>query len=102
MGSGTIRQRHPDAAASCRIGEAAMRSGIWQGVCVAALMVASGSAWAVDPIGGSKFNISAQIDLFKLNRTNFADMVTPVAKTETGLELVFYDFADNFCDLLAE
>jgi putative spermidine/putrescine transport system substrate-binding protein len=79
-----------------------MSSRAWQGLYVAPLMLWSGAAWAVEPIGADKFNVATQIDLFKLDRGNFADVVTPVAKTETGSELVFYDFADNFCDLLAE
>jgi ABC-type uncharacterized transport system YnjBCD substrate-binding protein len=64
--------------------------------------MSAGTAWAVDPIGGDKFNVATQVDLFKVNRSNFTDMVTPVAEKENGSELIFYDFADNFCDLLAE
>jgi len=65
-------------------------------------MLSSTAVFAVEPVGGDKFNVSTQIDLFKLDRSNFADVVTPVAKTENGSELIFYDFADNFCDLMAE
>ena len=79
-----------------------MAARLWQSVAVASLVLSTGTAWAVDPIGGDKFNVATQIDLFKVNRGNFADMVTPVAKKENGSELVFYDFADNFCDLMAE
>ena len=79
-----------------------MSSRVWQGLCVMSLIASSGAAWAVEPVGADKFNVSTQIDLFKLDRSNFADVVTPVAKTETSSELVFYDFADNFCDMLAE
>ena len=79
-----------------------MAARLWQSVAVASLVLWTGTAWAVDPIGADKFNVATQIDLFKVNRGNFADMVTPVAKKENGSELVFYDFADNFCDLLAE
>jgi putative spermidine/putrescine transport system substrate-binding protein len=79
-----------------------MAARLWQSVAVASLVLSTGTAWAVDPIGGDKFNVATQIDLLKVNRGNFADMVTPVAKKENGSELVFYDFADNFCDLMAE
>jgi putative spermidine/putrescine transport system substrate-binding protein len=79
-----------------------MSARLLQSVCVASLVLWTGAAWAVDPIGADKFNVATQIDLFKVNRGNFADMVTPVAKKENGSELIFYDFADNFCDLMAE
>jgi len=79
-----------------------MSARLLQTVCIASLVLWTGAAWAVDPIGGDKFNVATQIDLFKVNRGNFADMVTPAAKKENGSELVFYDFADNFCDLMAE
>ena len=58
-------------------------------------------AGSVAPVGGGAFNVKAQIDLTKLTRDDFDAMVTPVAKTETSHELVFYDFADTLCDLLA-
>ena len=63
--------------------------------------VGTAQAGSVAPVGGDSFNVKAQIDLTKLTRDNFDAMVTPVAKTETGHELVFYDFADTLCDILA-
>ena len=62
--------------------------------------VAATAAFAVEPIGGGKFNVTAQVDLSKLNRENFASIVTPVAKQQTGHEIVFYDFADTLCEPL--
>ena len=58
-------------------------------------------AGSVAPVGGDSFNVKAQIDLTKLTRDDFDSMVTPVAKGETSHTLVFYDFADTLCDLLA-
>ncbi|TLZ82557.1 MAG: extracellular solute-binding protein [Methanobacteriota archaeon] len=55
---------------------------------------------AVSPVGADKFNVRAQIDLSKLTRDNFTAMVTPAAKSQSGL--VFYDFADTLCELLAK
>src|SRR3989442_1820826 len=55
---------------------------------------------AGNPVGADKFNVRAQIDLSKLTRDNFAAMVTPAAKSQSGL--VFYDFADTLCELLAK
>ncbi|HVZ00252.1 MAG TPA: extracellular solute-binding protein [Dongiaceae bacterium] len=71
----------------------------------AAALVLAGTgaarAGSVAPVGGDAFNVKAEIDLTKLTREDFDAMVTPVAKTETAHELVFYDFADTLCDLLA-
>ncbi len=55
---------------------------------------------AVSPVGADKFNVRAQIDLSQLTRDNFTAMVTPAAKSQSGL--VFYDFADTLCELLAK
>jgi len=55
---------------------------------------------AGNPVGADKFNVRAQIDLSKLTRDNFTAMVTPAAKSQSGL--VFYDFADTLCELLAK
>ena len=55
---------------------------------------------AASPVGSDKFNVRAQIDLSKLTRDNFTAMVTPAAKSQSGL--VFYDFADTLCELLAK
>src|SRR3989441_1846453 len=55
---------------------------------------------AVSPVGADKFNVRAQIDLSKLTRDNFTAMVTPAAKSQSGL--VFYDFADTLCELLTK
>src|SRR5256712_11577366 len=55
---------------------------------------------AANPVGADKFNVQAQIALSKLTRDNCAVMVTPAAKSQSGL--VFYDFADTLCELLAK
>src|SRR5262245_22152697 len=65
-------------------GEATMLTRTWQGLCVASVMLSATTAFAVEPVGGDKFNVSTQIDLFKLDRSHFMDVVTPVAKTENG------------------
>jgi putative spermidine/putrescine transport system substrate-binding protein len=58
------------------------------------------AAWGINPVGSSQFNVQSRIDLTKLTRANFVQVVTPVAKGESGL--VFYDFADTLCELLAK
>src|SRR5438105_726184 len=63
--------------------------------------IGAARAGSVAPVGGESFNVKAQIDLTKLTRDDFDAMVTPVARTETTHELVFYDFADTLCDILA-
>ena len=72
----------------------------------AALILSSsllaGSAGAIEPLGGSDFNVKAKVDLKALDRSNFVAVLTPVAKGEGASELVFYDFADTLCDLLAK
>ena len=72
----------------------------------AALILSSsllaGSAGAIEPLGGSDFNVKAKVDLKTLDRANFVAVLTPVAKGEGASELVFYDFADTLCDLLAK
>jgi len=72
----------------------------------AALILSSsllaGSAGAIEPLGGSDFNVKAKVDLKTLDRSNFIAVLTPVAKGEGASELVFYDFADTLCDLLAK
>ncbi len=45
--------------------------------------------------------MTAHVDLAQLNRDNFASVITPVAKQQTSREIVFYDFADTLCELLA-
>lgn len=68
---------------------------------VVAATFAVSSAYAATPFGASTFNVkSAQVDLTALNKDNFDAIVTPIAKTQTGHELVFYDFADTLCELL--
>jgi len=68
-----------------------------------AILALTGTAHAgsVAPVGGDAFNVKAKVDLSTLTRDNFMATIEPVAKTETGHELVFYDFADTLCDLLA-
>jgi len=60
-------------------------------------------AWpasAISPVGSGQFNVKPRVDLTKLTRENFAAMLTSVAKSQSGL--VFYDFADTLCELLAK
>jgi ABC-type uncharacterized transport system YnjBCD substrate-binding protein len=59
------------------------------------------AALAIEPVGGDKFNVTAHVDLAQLSRDNFATVITPVAKQQTSHEVVFYDFADTLCELLA-
>ena len=66
------------------------------------LVATTGISLAVEPVAGDAFNVKAKIDVKTLDSSNFDATVTPVAKTETGSELVFYDFADTLCDLLAK
>lgn len=69
-------------------------------VAVVLAAMLAGQAQAVQPVGSAQFNVTANIDLSKLTRENFAEFLTPVAKTQSGL--VFYDFADTLCELLAK
>src|SRR5712692_9134132 len=55
---------------------------------------------AVAPVGSDKFNVRAQVDLAALTRDNFTTTLTSAAKSQSGL--VFYDFADTLCELLAK
>lgn len=55
---------------------------------------------AVAPVGSDKFNVRARVDLAKLTRETFTALLTPVARSQSGL--VFYDFADTLCELLAK
>ena len=76
-----------------------LRTGI--AVAVAATF-AVGSADAATPFGTSSFNVkSAKVDLASLTAANFESVVTPIAKTETAHQVVFYDFADTLCEPLA-
>ncbi len=51
-------------------------------------------------MGSGQFNVKARVDLARLGRDTFTATVTPVAKTQSGI--VFYDFADTLCELLAQ
>jgi putative spermidine/putrescine transport system substrate-binding protein len=68
---------------------------------VIALLVPGGwpAAWAVNPVGSSAFNVQGRVDLRALTRDNFNQMVAPAAR---GQNVVFYDFADTLCELLAK
>jgi len=59
-------------------------------------------AAAIEPMGAGEFNVKAKVDLKSLDRADFIAVLTPVAQSEGGSELVFYDFADTLCDLLAK
>ena len=60
------------------------------------------TAIAGAPVGGDAFNVKAKVDLKALDSGNFDATLAPVAKAEGGSEVVFYDFADTLCDLLAK
>jgi putative spermidine/putrescine transport system substrate-binding protein len=76
------------------------RSGLVAMVVIGLLVWIYPPAWAVNPVGGGSYNVQSRIDLRGLTRANFDAVVTPVAKTETNV--VFYDFADTLCELLAK
>ncbi len=57
------------------------------------------AAWAINPVGGGNFNVQSHIDLGALTRASFYQTVPPAAK---GQSIVFYDFADTLCELLAK
>jgi multiple sugar transport system substrate-binding protein/putative spermidine/putrescine transport system substrate-binding protein len=57
------------------------------------------AAWAINPVGGGSFNVQSHIDLGTLTRANFTQVLAPVARTQS---VVFYDFADTLCELLAK
>src|SRR5579864_2376684 len=57
------------------------------------------AAWAINPVGGGNFNVQGRIDLRALTRDTFSRVVGPAAK---GQNVVFYDFADTLCELLAK
>src|SRR5690242_416120 len=76
------------------------RNGLIATVVIGLLVLVYPPAWAVNPVGGGGYNVQSRIDLRGLTRANFDAVVTPIAKTETNL--VFYDFADTLCELLAK
>ncbi len=64
---------------------------------------ASHSVSAATPFGADKFNFTTTIDVAALTPETFDAVVTPAAKAESGAhEIVFYDFADTLCDLMAK
>src|SRR5215510_11416212 len=65
------------------------------------IIVAAAAALAASPIGSNSYNMTTKVDLNGLTRDNFLSVVEPVAKTETGKDIVFYDFADTLCELMA-
>src|SRR5262249_47726435 len=71
------------------------------GLAIGAFAAESAPARAVEPVGGNTFNVSSHVDLAALTRDNFAAVVEPIAKGQTQREIVFYDFADTLCELLA-
>ena len=77
--------------------EFAILAGIATGLSFAAPLIVLGAS----PVGGATYNIATKIDLNGLTRDNFLAVVEPVAKTETGKDIVFYDFADTLCELMA-
>jgi ABC-type uncharacterized transport system YnjBCD substrate-binding protein len=60
-------------------------------------------ALAVEPVGGGAFNVKAKVDLKTLDPASFDAALSRLAKSEgAASEVVFYDFADTLCDLLAK
>jgi putative spermidine/putrescine transport system substrate-binding protein len=59
-------------------------------------------AAAIEPMGAGEFNVKSKLDLKSLDRADFIALLTPVGQSEGASELVFYDFADTLCDLLAK
>jgi ABC-type uncharacterized transport system YnjBCD substrate-binding protein len=57
---------------------------------------------AVEPVGSDKFNFETSIDMTKLSRDNFEEVVEGAMQANGGSELVFYDFADTLCEPLAK
>jgi putative spermidine/putrescine transport system substrate-binding protein len=72
------------------------------GISAGVSLLASSSVPAASPVGSSSYNVTAKVDLSALTPENFISIVEPVAKQETAKELVFYDFADTLCELLAK
>src|SRR5207244_9539656 len=75
-------------------------SGLCAMLVIGLVVVLDPSAWAVSPVGGGGYNVQAHIDLRGLTRANFDAVVTPAAKAQSNV--VFYDFADTLCELLAK
>ena len=71
-------------------------------VLAVATPLAARHAAAIEPLGAGEFNVKAKVDLKSLDRADFIALLTPAAQSEGGSELVFYDFADTLCDLLAK
>src|SRR5436305_15098491 len=71
------------------------------GAALVGMSVMATAAFAVEPVGSDKFNVTAHVVLAQVNRGNFASMITPVAKQQKSHEIVFYDFADTLCELLS-
>ena len=71
-------------------------------VLAVATPLAARHAVAIEPLGAGEFNVKAKVDLKSLDRADFIALLTPAAQSESGSELVFYDFADTLCDLLAK
>jgi ABC-type uncharacterized transport system YnjBCD substrate-binding protein len=57
---------------------------------------------AATPFGADTFNFKSSIDAASLTPETFDAVVTPAAKAELAHEVVFYDFADTLCDLMAK
>ena len=78
-----------------------MASRAWQGLCVASLMLSSGAVWAVNRSGPTS-STSARRSTCSSSTGAASRTSLHRWRSGTGSELVFYDFADNFCNLLAE
>lgn len=61
---------------------------------LAAGLLISTAAMAVEPVGADQFNTDTGIDLSKLTQANFYDVVVPLAKKEGSF--TFFDFTDSF------
>jgi putative spermidine/putrescine transport system substrate-binding protein len=75
------------------------RSGLIAVVVTGLLVWVYPPAWAINPVGSGGFNVQGRVELSGLTQANFYQVLTPVAK---GQSVVFYDFADTLCELLAK
>ncbi len=64
------------------------------------LVLVAAPVQAISPAGSAKFNVKSHVDLSKLTRENFSSMLAPEARTQGTV--IFYDFADTLCELLAK
>jgi ABC-type uncharacterized transport system YnjBCD substrate-binding protein len=64
------------------------------------LYAAYAQAGAIEPVGGTDFNIKTNVDLKALTPANFYDVLVPLAKAEG--QISFYDFGESENVIFAE